>query len=296
MRRMEQYFPVGWTKRSQVSRENTKWTNETNDGGLFTSFTCFGAVPRPLELKQAVLGEDDDITLFSVASLHKRRNWNRVRELFTRAVMPTRRIPFGNGSGRAAILPSKQVLAFLWSMANQEPARAVGRHFRQEAITPCCSISGLGESGPSRNGRMEQNFPVIPIFRNFRPTSRGTPKISEWNSGKCLFHSLPYPEFPEFLVEWKAPQDSTVVILKPRILYDLCRLPSNQKLIKETVNSSSYVEQLKTAPFKETQIKLLLLLSLLLILLLLLFSDYLVDRYDSHANDIWLFQNKYLDP
>ena len=31
--------------------------------------------------------------------------------------------------------------------------------------------------GPSRNGRLEQNFPVIPIFRNFRPTSRGTPKI-----------------------------------------------------------------------------------------------------------------------
>ena len=24
---------------------------------------------------------------------------------------------------------------------------------------------------------MEQNFPVIPIFRNFRPTSRGTPKF-----------------------------------------------------------------------------------------------------------------------
>ena len=24
---------------------------------------------------------------------------------------------------------------------------------------------------------MERNFPVIPIFRNFRPTSRGTPKF-----------------------------------------------------------------------------------------------------------------------
>ena len=57
----------------------------------------------------------------------------------------------------------------------------------------------------SRNGRMERNLPVIPIFRNFRPTSRGTPKISERNSGKCLFHSLHNPEFPEFLVEWKAP-------------------------------------------------------------------------------------------
>ena len=66
-------------------------------------------------------------------------------------------------------------------------------------------FSGSEKLGPSRNGRMERNFPVIPIFRNFRPTSRGTPKISERNSGKCLFHSLHNPEFPEFLVEWKAP-------------------------------------------------------------------------------------------
>ena len=64
---------------------------------------------------------------------------------------------------------------------------------------------GSEKLGPSRNGRMERNFPVIPILRNFRPTSRGTTQISEWNYGKCLFHSLPNPEFLEFLVEWKAP-------------------------------------------------------------------------------------------
>ena len=78
-----------------------------------------------------VLDEDDDITLFSVGSSYMRRNLNRVRdyfegtiplyfpdefkghfrmtretcELFTRAVMPTGRIPLGNGSGRAAIPP-----------------------------------------------------------------------------------------------------------------------------------------------------------------------------------------------
>ena len=63
---------------------------------------------------------------------------------------------------------------------------------------------GSEKLGPSRNGRMERNFPVIPILRNFRPTSRGTTQISEWNYGKCLFHSLPNPEFPEFLVKWKA--------------------------------------------------------------------------------------------
>ena len=102
-----------------------------------------------------VLDEDDDITLFSVGSSYMRRNLNRVRdyfegtiplyfpdefkghfrmtretcELFTRAVMPTGRIPLGNGSGRAAIPPPKQVLAFLWCMANQEPARAVADRF-----------------------------------------------------------------------------------------------------------------------------------------------------------------------
>lgn len=102
-----------------------------------------------------VLGEDDDITFFSVASSYMRRNLNRVRDyfegtiplylpvefkshfrmtrqtfdVFTHALMPAGRIPVGNGSGRAATPPSKQVLAFLWSMANQEPARAVADRF-----------------------------------------------------------------------------------------------------------------------------------------------------------------------
>ena len=42
--------------------------------------------------------------------------------------MPTG-IPLGNGSWQATIPPSKQVLAFLWSMANQEPARALADRF-----------------------------------------------------------------------------------------------------------------------------------------------------------------------
>ena len=76
-----------------------------------------------------------------------------------------------------------------------------------EAWGQPCWFPGLEKLGPSRNGWMERNFLVIPILWNFRPTSRGTPKISEWNSGKCLFHSLPNPEFLEFLVEWKAPME-----------------------------------------------------------------------------------------
>ena len=90
----------------------------------------------------------------------------------------------------------------------------------QKNWKPCwVRFPGSEKLGASRNGRMERNFPVIPIFRNFRPTSRGTPKISEWNSGKCLFHSLPNPEFPEFLVEWKAPQEICAVSIMQQILH-----------------------------------------------------------------------------
>ena len=43
--------------------------------------------------------------------------------------MRTGRIPLGNTSGKPAIPPVKQVLAFMWSMGNQEPARAVADSF-----------------------------------------------------------------------------------------------------------------------------------------------------------------------
>ena len=123
---LDQAFP-GFAREYEVNDGNKWWRT------LYLFYLLWSCSTTPEVKTSGVLGEDDDITLFSVASSYKRRNWNRVRELFTRAVMPTRRIPLGNGSGRAAILPSKQVLAFLWSMANQEPARAVGRQVRQEA-------------------------------------------------------------------------------------------------------------------------------------------------------------------
>ena len=96
---------------------------------------------------------------------------------------------------------------------------------------------GSEKLGPSRNGRMERNFPVIPILRNFRSTSRGTPKISERNSGKCLFHWLHNPEFPEFLVEWKAPKIIECWSMRRELLahdWSSCRLAtahSTEKLL-----------------------------------------------------------------
>ena len=100
------------------------------------------------------LDENDDIIYFSVVSCYM-RNLNRIHnyfestvptyfpdefkshfrmtretcELFAQEIMPTGRIPLGNPSGRPVIPPSKQILASLWSMANQEPTRAVADRF-----------------------------------------------------------------------------------------------------------------------------------------------------------------------
>ena len=136
-----------------------------------------------------VLDEDDDITLFSVGSSYMRRNLNRVRdyfegtiplyfpdefkghfrmtretcELFTRAVMPTGRIPLGNGSGQAAIPPPKQVLAFLWCMANQ----AEHWYWAEELEAMLSSISGLWETGREQewsNGTEFSGYSDFPEF------------------------------------------------------------------------------------------------------------------------------------
>jgi len=113
-------------------------------------------------------------------------------ELFTREVMPTGRIPLGNGSVRAAISPTKQVLAFLWSMANQEPTRAV------EAMLTACQFR------PRRNWArafllfeiLGQRREVHTKFRNEIPENllsiRSPPGISgifgRLESGPCVLH------------------------------------------------------------------------------------------------------------
>ena len=50
----------------------------------------------------------------------------------------------------------------------------------ESPLLTVCQLSRASEKlGPSRNGRMEQNFPVIPLFRNIGTTSRGTPKFAK---------------------------------------------------------------------------------------------------------------------
>lgn len=151
---MEQYFPVPghhlpiFPQKYEINRGIKKWQT--------LPILLALELLDDFEVKRSeVLDKDDDIMLFNVVSSYMRRNLNRVRdyfegmiplyfpdefkghfrmtretcEPFTRAVMPTGRIPLGNGSGRAAIPPTKQVLAFLWCMANQEPAQAVADRF-----------------------------------------------------------------------------------------------------------------------------------------------------------------------
>ena len=45
-------------------------------------------------------------------------------------------------------------------------------------------------------------------FWNIRTNSKGVPKFPKRFAGKCLFHSIPHPKFPECLVEWKVPRIS----------------------------------------------------------------------------------------
>lgn len=50
------------------------------------------------------------------------------------------------------------------------------------------------ETGPRRNGWMEQHFPIGLIFWNVRTTPRGKPKTPKFYSRKFLFHSDSPPE------------------------------------------------------------------------------------------------------
>ena len=102
-----------------------------------------------------IVEDDDDIVLFSAASCFMRRNLTRMTgyfeqtiprylvdefkqhfrmtketfEILSREIIGRGRIPLGNPSGRPVILPQKQILTFLWGMANQEPARAIADRF-----------------------------------------------------------------------------------------------------------------------------------------------------------------------
>ena len=102
-----------------------------------------------------IIEDDNDIVVFSAASCFMRRNLTHIAgyfeqtvprylpdefkhhfcmtketfEILSREILRTGHIPLGNPSGRPVIQPQKQILTFLWGMANQEPARAIADRF-----------------------------------------------------------------------------------------------------------------------------------------------------------------------
>ena len=218
MRRMEQYFLVRWTTQSQVIRFQVSRENTRSNGLLFyLSLLALGLLNDSEGEKNDVCRwgwqyhfycKESTIT-FTVPLYFPdefKSHFRMTSELFTRVYSSA----YAHIS-RSSVFSHYSLKLVRLIHCNNVAVRYFNRLsdrglvFCLEAWGQPCWFPGSEKLGMSRNGRMERNFPVIPILRNFRPTSRGTPKISEWNSGKCLFHSLPNPEFPEFLVKWKAP-------------------------------------------------------------------------------------------
>ena len=102
-----------------------------------------------------IIEDDNDIIVFSAASCFMRRNLTHMAgyleqtvprylpdefkhhfcmtketfEILSREILRMGHIPLGNPSARPVIQPQKQILTFLWGMANQEPARAIADRF-----------------------------------------------------------------------------------------------------------------------------------------------------------------------
>lgn len=104
---------------------------------------------------EMLFGGDDSTLLLTAVIPFMRRNLNRVEGFFTdtlstysmdefkghfrmtkgtcealvREIVATGNIPIGNRFGRKSIDPTKQVMIYLWCMANQEVTRLVADRF-----------------------------------------------------------------------------------------------------------------------------------------------------------------------
>ena len=114
-------------------------------------------------------------------------------QLLTQEIKHTGRNPTGNLSGRPAILPEKQMLLFLWSVANRE-------------LNCIVRAPTLGrETKPDISCEWNTKFSIIPEIPTNRVHSKRIPKFSKTFPG---IFTVPFnfePEISEFLVEWKAP-------------------------------------------------------------------------------------------
>ena len=114
----------------------------------------------------------------------KRANFSHVLCI---GVIQTGRMPVGNPHGRPFIAPKKQILVFLWRIANQEPTRAVGKI---DLMMEC---------------QMEQKISGISKFSAKRTTSRGWPEFSKQSFRNITFHLILYRNFRKFWLNGSRP-------------------------------------------------------------------------------------------
>jgi len=101
----------------------------------------------------------------------------------------------GNLSGRPTILPEKQMLLFLWSVANRE-------------LNCIVRAPTLGrETKPDIYCEWNTKFSIIPEIPTNRVHLKRVPKFSKTFPGIFTVQFNFEPEISEFLVEWKAPLD-----------------------------------------------------------------------------------------
>ena len=119
------------------------------------SFIVVHELTEDFDLENELFEDEDDLMILSAVSCFMRRDLNRIQDYFEvtvpsyapsefrshfrmtrgtceilcREIMNTGKIPARNTRERLPIPPVKQVLAFLWSMANQEPTRLVADRF-----------------------------------------------------------------------------------------------------------------------------------------------------------------------
>ena len=106
-------------------------------------------------IRSTVLERDDDIIILAAVACFMRRQLTHVNgyfevtipaylsgefqnhfrmsretcQLLTQEIVHTGRIPTGNSSGQPTIVPEKQILLFLWSVANKETYRTIADRF-----------------------------------------------------------------------------------------------------------------------------------------------------------------------
>ena len=90
------------------------------------------------------------------------RMTRKTRQLLTQEIMHPGWISTGNSFGRPAILPEKQILPFLWSVANREPYRTIADRFGVTMSSAYRASRRVTERVIDLSGEWNTKFSIIP--------------------------------------------------------------------------------------------------------------------------------------